>query len=88
MSPCIRFELQNARIGKIAVRRLDGDYYSSTTDALMSLYDRVQAGGYVIIDEYGDFDSCRHASTEFLWSKFLSPEIIKIDQNGVYWRKT
>ncbi len=79
--------LPSASIEQIAVLRLDGDYYSSTMDALTALYDRVEVGGYVIIDDYGDFISCRRAVDEFLQSRHLSPSIVKIDSNGVYWRK-
>ena len=37
--------------------RLDGDMYESTMDALTALYDKVSAGGFVIIDDYGCFDA-------------------------------
>lgn len=71
---------------KIAILRLDGDYYGSTMDALDALYDRVVCGGYIIIDDYGDFASCRNAVADFCAKRRLSPDIISIDRNGVYWR--
>ena len=38
---------------RLAILRLDGDMYSSTVDVLYALYDLVQVGGYIIIDDFG-----------------------------------
>ena len=38
---------------RLAILRLDGDMYDSTADVLYHLYDRVQVGGYVIVDDFG-----------------------------------
>jgi O-methyltransferase len=78
--------LPTAPIGKIAVLRLDGDLYSSTMDALGNLYDKVSPGGYVIVDDYYSWDSCRRAITDFLAARGLNPEILPIDWTGAYWR--
>jgi O-methyltransferase len=75
-------------IEKIAVLRLDGDYYSSTMDALDSLYDRVSSKGYIIIDDYWSFVTCRQAITDFCAKRGITPSIEKIDQHAVYWRKS
>ena len=37
----------------LAILRMDGDMYDSTVDILYNLYDLVQVGGYIIIDDYG-----------------------------------
>jgi hypothetical protein len=79
--------LPNSKIENISVLRLDGDYYSSTMDALNSLYDRVSKGGYIIIDDYYAFASCRQAVTEFCSARKIMPRLINIDWTGVYWRK-
>ena len=50
--------LAGAPIKKIAVLRLDGDYYSSTMDLLNGLYDRVSPMGYVIVDDFNCFKTC------------------------------
>jgi hypothetical protein len=42
------------------VLRLDGDLYSSTTDALTHLYPRLSAGGFLIVDDYL-LPGCRRA---------------------------
>jgi hypothetical protein len=78
--------LPRAPIERLAVLRLDGDLYSSTMDTLQSLYDKVSAGGYVIVDDYHSWESCRRAVTDFLASRSLRPEIHTIDWAGAYWR--
>eukprot|EP00959_Pyramimonas_sp_CCMP1952_P375612 7866949-Pyramimonas_sp.AAC.1 len=57
--------LHAANIDKISVLRLDGDMYSSTMDVLQTLYDRVESGGYVIIDDYGHWPQCKKAVHDF-----------------------
>jgi O-methyltransferase len=79
--------LPTAPIGKIAILRLDGDYYSSTMDALNALYDKVTNGGYIIIDDYSAFKSCKTAITEFCNKRQIHPTIQEIDKLGVFWKK-
>ena len=38
---------------KLAILRLDGDMYDSTVDVLYNVYDLVQVGGYIVIDDFG-----------------------------------
>lgn len=80
--------LPNAPIGKIAILRLDGDYYSSTMDALNALYDKVTNGGYIIIDDYNAFKSCKTAITEFCNKRQINPTLQEIDNLAVFWKKT
>lgn len=37
----------------LSVLRMDGDMYESTIDQLYHLYDLVDVGGYIIIDDFG-----------------------------------
>ena len=78
--------LPDAPIEKIAVLRLDGDLYESTMDVLTALYERVQPGGYVIVDDYGDWEPCRRAVDEFRTNRRIEARIEPIDGSGVYWR--
>ena len=48
-----------ARHEKLAFLRMDGDMYDSTIDILYNLYDLVQVGGYVVIDDFGWDDNTR-----------------------------
>jgi O-methyltransferase len=51
---------------KIAVLRLDGDWYDSTRVCLENLYPHVAPGGIAIIDDYYNWDGCARAVNEFL----------------------
>jgi O-methyltransferase len=73
-------------IDKISLLRLDGDLYKSTKQALDGLYEKVQPGGYVIIDDYR-FAGCKQALTEYFQDANL-PELLPFDTDSVYFRKT
>ena len=73
-------------IDKIALLRLDGDLYESTKQALEGLYEQVQPGGYVIIDDFG-FAGCRQALVEYFAVHGELPELLPIDAQSVYFRK-
>jgi O-methyltransferase len=80
--------LPGAPIKKIAVLRLDGDYYSSTMDSLNGLYDRVAPMGYVIVDDFNCFKTCERAVEDFCSSRGIKPNFIQIEGGeGVYWQK-
>ena len=80
--------LSSAPIDKLAVLRLDGDLYESTMDGLNALYDKVSPGGFIIVDDYGDFEPCRRAITEFREKRGISDPIEIIDWAGAFWRKS
>lgn len=50
---------------RIALLRLDTDWYESTKHELDHLWDRVVSGGVVVIDDYGSFQGAREATDEF-----------------------
>lgn len=66
-------------IGKIAVLRLDGDFYESTKTCLDTLFDQVVPGGAVMIDDYGTFPGCKRAVDEFLAARQLRVKLIYVD---------
>jgi hypothetical protein len=78
--------LPNAPIEKLALLRLDGDLYESTRDALVHLYDKVSAGGYIIVDDYSSWDGCRVAVDEFRESRGIAEKITQIDAHSILWR--
>jgi O-methyltransferase len=51
---------------RIALLRLDTDWYASTRHELEQLYDRVVPGGVLIIDDYDYWEGSRQATDEFL----------------------
>jgi Macrocin-O-methyltransferase (TylF) len=82
--------LPHAPIAKLAVMRLDGDYYESTMDALTGLYDKLSVGGYVIIDDYGQeaWTYCRQAVDEFRSRRGITDEKLKVDSSCCFWQRT
>jgi hypothetical protein len=82
-----RDTLPNAPIKQLAVLRLDGDLYESTMDALVPLYPKLAPGGFVIIDDYR-LPMCQQAVKDYRARTGIVEEIIAIDDDAVYWRKT
>ncbi len=79
--------LPGAPIQKLSVLRLDGDLYESTMDALVHLYPKLSAGGYIIIDDYTCIDACKQAVEVYRNKHGITTEIKKVDWTCVYWKK-
>ncbi|MBV8398791.1 MAG: class I SAM-dependent methyltransferase [Acetobacteraceae bacterium] len=82
--------LPEAPIERLAVMRLDGDYYESTMDALVNLYDKLSVGGYAIIDDYGEdtWTYCRKAVDGFREARGITDPLIRVDSKCYYWQRT
>jgi hypothetical protein len=80
--------LPTAPIGRLAVLRLDGDMYKSTADVLTALYDKVSPRGFVIVDDYHNWSTCKLAVDEFRALTGIRDPIEEIDGMGVFWRKS
>ncbi len=78
--------LPGAPIDRIAVLRLDGDLYGSTMDALVSLAPKVSPGGFVIVDDYGGWASCRAAVDDYRAEHGIGAPIHEVDWTGVWWQ--
>jgi len=76
-----------APIEKLAVVRLDGDMYGSTMDALSNLYHKLSKGGFCIIDDY-TIPGCKKAVHDYREQFNIKSEIMPIDKDAVFWRKT
>jgi cephalosporin hydroxylase len=50
---------------KIAILRLDTDWYESTKIELETLYPLLEPGGVLIVDDYGHFEGARKAVDEY-----------------------
>lgn len=50
---------------RISILRLDADLFDPTYVALRNLYDLVEPGGYIIIDDYGHWKGCAAAVDRF-----------------------
>ncbi|MEK7665106.1 MAG: TylF/MycF/NovP-related O-methyltransferase [Patescibacteria group bacterium] len=79
--------LAKNKIGKISILRLDGDWYESTKCCLENLYDNVVGGGYIIIDDYSYWEGAKKALDEFFLKRSAKPDLIKIDEAGIYFKK-
>ena len=73
---------------RLAILRLDGDFYSSTMDVLVNLYDRLAPGGFVIVDDYGVVIDARRAVLDFREARDIREPMMAIDGDGIFWRKT
>jgi O-methyltransferase len=70
---------------KIAILRLDTDYYESTKYELENFYPLVSDGGIIIIDDYNAWSGCKKAVDDFIKNKPI--KLIIIDSVGVYFIK-
>jgi hypothetical protein len=71
------------------VIRLDGDYYESTLEGLVSLYDKLSPGGYLVVDDYGqdDWTYCRKAVDEFRARRQIVDPMIRVDSTCYFWQR-
>ena len=76
----------NPYINKLSLLRLDGDMYLSTSNVLNSLWDKLETGGAIIIDDYA-LEGCRNALHDFRNYRGITTEIRIIDRGGAYWVK-
>jgi hypothetical protein len=80
--------LPSISVGQLAILRLDSDLYASTMESLNALYPKLAVGGYVIIDDYGCFNSCDRAVNEYREQHNINDKMVKQGSVGVYWQKT
>lgn len=67
---------------KIAVLRLDTDWYESTKMELEVLYPRLEKNGVLIIDDYGHWQGSRKAVDEYFSTQTYQPLFNVIDRAG------
>ncbi len=88
-SGLIRFEkgkveetLPQTRPKRIALLRLDTDWYESTRCEMEYLFPLLVPGGVLIIDDYGHWEGCRRAVDEYLASHGITMLLNRIDYTG------
>jgi hypothetical protein len=67
---------------RIAILRLDTDWYASTRHELEHLYPLLAPGGVLIIDDYGHWEGCRQAVDEYFASRNLQVLLNRVDYTG------
>jgi hypothetical protein len=67
---------------KIALLRLDTDWYESTKHELIHLFPRLQKGGVIIIDDYGFWKGARKAVDEYFAENNIQILLNRIDDTG------
>lgn len=68
--------------GKIALLRLDTDWYESTAHELKHLYPLLVPGGVIIIDDYGHWEGARKAVDEYISAQKMPLLLNRIDYTG------
>jgi O-methyltransferase len=67
---------------RIALLRLDTDFYESTKHELEQLYPRLEPGGVLIIDDYGHWAGAREAVDEYFDGHPGAPLLSRVDYTG------
>jgi hypothetical protein len=73
---------------KIALLRLDTDWYASTKHEMEHLFPRLSQNGILIIDDYGHFKGAKQAVDEYLASAKVPLMLIRVDYTGRIAMKT
>ena len=67
---------------RIALLRLDTDWYESTRCELEHLFPRMVNGGVLIVDDYGHWEGCRRAVDEYFQKHGVRILLNRIDYTG------
>ena len=67
---------------RIAILRLDTDWFESTYHELVHLYPRLATGGVLIIDDYGHWHGAREAVDRYFDEVGNGPLLARIDYTG------
>ncbi|UCH49826.1 MAG: class I SAM-dependent methyltransferase [Betaproteobacteria bacterium] len=67
---------------RIALLRLDTDWYESTKHELEHLYPKLVSGGVLIVDDYGHWQGARRAVDEYVRENRLALFLQRIDYSG------
>ena len=74
--------LPKRRPERIALLRLDTDWYESTRCELEILFPRLAVGGVLIVDDYGHWQGCRRAVDEYFAARGVTMLLNRIDYTG------
>jgi hypothetical protein len=67
---------------RLALLRLDTDWYASTRHELEQLYPRLVREGVLIVDDYGHWEGAREAVDEYFAANGPAPLLQRVDYTG------
>lgn len=74
--------IREAAPDRIALLRLDTDWYESTRHEMEQLFPRLSRGGVLILDDYGHWQGARRAVDEYFLEHGVKILLHKIDYTG------
>lgn len=74
--------LPNDSIKRIALLRLDTDWYESTKHELIHLFPLLAKGGVIIIDDYGHWEGAKKAVDEYFLINKIPIFLARVDYTG------
>jgi len=77
-----RDPLWDSGVRKIALLRLDTDWYESTKLELEVLFPRLIDGGILLIDDFGDWEGSQKATVEYFENNKVRLLLNKVDRAG------
>jgi len=75
------------KINQVALLHVDADWYESVKLCLEKFYDSVCPGGFIVLDDYGNWEGCRRATDEFLKKRSIDIKLVEVDNTGHYFQK-
>jgi O-methyltransferase len=78
----VQSTLPGAAPERLALLRLDTDWYESTRHELEHLYPRLCAGGVLVVDDYGHWEGCRRAVDEYFGGQAEPILLSRIDYSA------
>lgn len=77
--------LQRDSLPRVALARLDTDWYESTKHELNEIMPCMTPGGVVIVDDYGHWSGSKKAVDEWFLEAGWKPLVSRIDYTGRMW---
>ena len=81
------FPEAGAEIERVAIVHADGDWYESVKLTLETFEPKVSPGGFVVIDDYGDWEGAKEATHEYRSARGIDAPLVEIDHTAAYWRR-
>jgi len=72
---------------KVSLLHIDADWYDNVTLSLNTFYDRVAAGGIIILDDFGHWEGCREAFYDFVQQRGIKPVLERFGHTQAFWVK-